>query len=188
VRGEAVVSGYGLEGGAIYALGAPLRDAIERDGKAVLKLDLAPDLGGDTLAARLARPRGGQSTSTFLRKAAGLTPVVIGLLREAFGGALPDDLAAAIKAAPVTLTAPRGLERAISTAGGVAWSAVDEHLMLKAIPNVFVAGEMLDWEAPTGGYLLQACFASGVAAAEGCADRARSRLSANPRGSISPGP
>ena len=121
VRGEAVVSAYGLEGGAIYAMGAALRDAIERDGRAVLTLDLAPDASAEKLAARLARPRGGQSMSTFLRKASGLTPVAIGLLREAFGGALPDDLPAAIKAAPITLRAPRGLERAISTAGGVAW-------------------------------------------------------------------
>jgi hypothetical protein len=165
VRGEAMVTGYGIEGGAIYALGAPLRDAIDRDGQAVLTLDLRPDVSEAQLAERLSRPRGGQSTSTFLRKAAGLSPVAISLLREA--GPLPDNLAAAIKALCLTLTAPQGLDRAISTAGGVAWSAVDDKLMLKALPGVFVAGEMLDWEAPTGGYLLQACFATGVATAEG---------------------
>jgi len=165
VRGEAMVTAYGIEGGAIYALGAPLRDAIDRDGQAVLTLDLRPDVSEAQLAERLARPRAGQSTSTFLRKAAGLSPVAISLLREA--GPLPDNLAAAIKALPLTLTAPEGLEHAISTAGGVAWDAVDDKLMLKALPGVFVAGEMLDWEAPTGGYLLQACFATGVAAAKG---------------------
>lgn len=167
VRSEAVVTGYGLEGGGLYALSAPLRDAIERDGRAVLELDLRPDLTEAQLADKLARPRGRQSMATFLRKAAGLTPLAINLVREAHGGAVPQDLAHAVKHLPVTLTGTRGLERAISSAGGIAWSAVDEALMLKALPGVFVAGEMLDWEAPTGGYLLQACFATGVAAAEG---------------------
>jgi uncharacterized flavoprotein (TIGR03862 family) len=167
VRGEAVVAGYGIEGGGIYALSARLRDAIERDGRAVLELDLRPDLSEAQLASRLARPRGGQSASTFLRKAAGLQPVAVNLIREAHGGGLPDNLAPAIKRVPVTLTAPRGLERAISSAGGIAWAEVDDRLMLSRLPGVFVAGEMLDWEAPTGGYLLQACFATGVAAAKG---------------------
>ncbi|MFC3076622.1 NAD(P)/FAD-dependent oxidoreductase [Phenylobacterium terrae] len=167
VRGEATIAGYGLEGGAVYALSAPLRDAIARDGRAVLELDLQPNLTEDQLAAKLARPRGSQSASNFLRKAAGLSPVAVNLVREANGGALPENLAHAIKHAPVVLTAAQGLERAISSAGGIAWSAVDENLMIKALPGVFAAGEMLDWEAPTGGYLLQACFATGVAAAEG---------------------
>jgi predicted flavoprotein YhiN len=151
-----------------------LRDAVERDGRAILELDLRPDVAEDQLARKLARPRGGQSLSNSLRKAAGLPPVAVNLLREADadpGGPpetlAPERLAHAIKHVRIGLTAPTGLERAISSAGGIAWSDVDEDLMLKALPGVFVAGEMLDWEAPTGGYLLQACFATGVAAAKG---------------------
>ena len=172
VRGEAMIAAYGLEGGAIYALSAPLRDAVQRDGRAVLTLDLKPDLALAALTERLARPRGSQSLSNHLRKAAGLAPAAIGLLRET-GEALPTDpaaLAARIKAAPLTLTGVQGLERAISSAGGITWGAVDERLMLGALPGVFAAGEMLDWEAPTGGYLLQACFATGRAAGLGAAD------------------
>ena len=172
VRGEAMIAAYGLEGGAIYALSAPLRDAVQRDGRAVLTLDLKPDLALAALTERLARPRGSQSLSNHLRKAAGLAPAAIGLLRET-GDALPTDpaaLAARIKAAPLTLTGVQGLERAISSAGGITWGAVDERLMLGALPGVFAAGEMLDWEAPTGGYLLQACFATGRAAGLGAAD------------------
>jgi hypothetical protein len=171
VRGEAVVAGYGLEGGGVYALSAALRDAIERDGRAVLELDLRPDLTEGQLADKLSRPRGSQSFSTFLRKAAGLPPVALSLIREANAGAVPDNLAHAIKHVRIVLTGVRGLERAISSAGGIAWAEVDEGLMLKALPGVFVAGEMLDWEAPTGGYLLQACFATGVAAANGVLER-----------------
>jgi predicted flavoprotein YhiN len=147
-----------------------LRDAIERDGRAVLRVDLRPDLGEAALARRLARPQPGQSMASVLRKAAGLPPVAAGLLREAAGLALPREperLAALIKAAPLLLTAPQSLERAISTAGGIALQELDERLMLRARPGVFVAGEMLDWEAPTGGYLLQAVLATGVAAANG---------------------
>jgi hypothetical protein len=175
VRGEAVVTRYGLEGGAVYALAAPLRDAIARDGRAVLELDLRPDVAEERLAARLSRPRGGQSMSNFLRKAAGLSPLAVNLIREAHGGGMPENLAHAIKHLPLALTKPQGLERAISSAGGVAWEAVDGDLMLKALPGVFVAGEMLDWEAPTGGYLLQACFATGVAAAKGVLRRLGAR-------------
>lgn len=167
-RGEAVVTGYGLEGGAVYALAAVLRDAIAAEGRAVLTIDLRPDLAVEDLAGRLARPRRGGSLANVLRKAAGLGPVAANLLREA--GDVPAEpmaLARRIKALPLTLHAPQPLERAISTAGGVALSAVDGDLMLRALPGVFVAGEMLDWEAPTGGYLLQACFATGVAAARG---------------------
>ena len=166
-RGDALAAGYGLEGGAVYALSAALRDAIDAQGSATLEIDLRPDLSLAQLTARLARPRGGQSLSSWLRKAAHLSPVEIGLLREAHGLALPvapDALAAAIKAAPIVLTGTQGLERAISSAGGLSFEALDG-LELKAAPGVFVAGEMLDWEAPTGGYLLQACFATGVAAA-----------------------
>ncbi|MES2724759.1 MAG: TIGR03862 family flavoprotein [Pseudomonadota bacterium] len=150
---------------AIYALSSDLRAAITADGSTSIEIDLRPDLSTEQLAARLDRPRSGQSAATFLRKAANLSPLEINLLREAHGVALPADLAGAIKRAPLRLTGLQGLARAISTAGGVRLDAVDEHLMLKARPDVYVAGEMLDWEAPTGGYLLQACFATGAAAA-----------------------
>jgi uncharacterized flavoprotein (TIGR03862 family) len=166
-RGDALAAGYGLEGGAVYALSAALRDAIQARGSATLQIDLRPDVSLGELTARLSRPRGGQSLSSWLRKAAHLSPVEIGLLREAHGVALPvapEALATAIKAAPIVLTGAQGLERAISSAGGLSFDALDG-LELKAAPGVFVAGEMLDWEAPTGGYLLQACFATGVAAA-----------------------
>ena len=172
VRGEAMVTRYGLEGGAVYALSARLREAIGRDGSAVLAVDLRPDLTVEALAGRLARPRGKDSLSNWLRKAAGLSPVAAGLLRE-IPGEVPagaDKLARRIKEVRLTLTGMQGLERAISSAGGVKLEAVNERLMLKAMPGVFAAGEMLDWEAPTGGYLLQACFASGVVAAEGVLD------------------
>ena len=165
VRGEAVVAAYGIEGGAIYALSSDLRAAITADGSTSIEIDLRPDLSTEQLAARLDRPRSGQSAATFLRKAANLSPLEINLLREAHGVALPADLAGAIKRAPLRLTGLQGIARAISTAGGVRLDAVDQHLMLKARPGVYVAGEMLDWEAPTGGYLLQACFATGAAAA-----------------------
>lgn len=170
VRGEAMVTAYGLEGGAVYALSAPLRDAIEAEGAAVIELDLRPGSSADDLAKRLDRPRAGQSLANHLRKTLHLSPLEAKLLREAHGKDLPADpraLAAAIKAAPLTLTGVRPIARAISTAGGVALDAVDEALMLRARPGVFIAGEMLDWEAPTGGYLLQAAFATGLAAAEG---------------------
>ena len=172
-RGDALAAGYGLEGGAVYALSAALRDAVEARGSATLVVDLRPDLSEAQLTARLSRPRGGQSLSSWLRKAARLSPVEIGLLREAHGVALPvapDALAAAIKAAPIVLTGVQGLERAISSAGGLRFDSLDG-LELRGVPGVFVAGEMLDWEAPTGGYLLQACFATGVAAARAVVDR-----------------
>lgn len=172
VRGEAMIAAYGLEGGAVYALSAGLRNAIEREGQTALAVDLRPDLDVATLAARLARPRGKDSVSNWLRKAGGLSPAAVGLLRE-IPGPIPegaDKLAKRIKAVRLTLTGVQGLERAISSAGGVALDQVTDGLMLKALPGVFVGGEMLDWEAPTGGYLLQASFASGVVAAEGVLD------------------
>ncbi len=168
VRGEAMIAAYGIEGGGIYALSAALREAVERDGSTTLTLDLRPDLSVEALTQRLSKPRGKDSLSNWLRKAARLDATAVALLRE--GGSLPADpteLAARIKGVALTLTGVQGLARAISSAGGVALDAVDERLMLKARPGVFVAGEMLDWEAPTGGYLLQASFASGVVAAEG---------------------
>lgn len=175
VRGEAMIARYGLEGGAVYALSSALRAAIEAGEEAVLEIDLAPDLTRAKLTDRLHRAAPGQSSASLLRKAAGLSPIEANLLREACGLALPREpgaLARAIKAAPIQLTAPRPLARAISTAGGVAWSEVDESLRLRKIPGVQAVGEMLDWEAPTGGYLLQACFATGVRAARALLDRA----------------
>ncbi|HRO34007.1 MAG TPA: TIGR03862 family flavoprotein [Brevundimonas sp.] len=172
VRGEMMLTRYGVEGGAIYALSAGLREALARDGTAMLSVDLRPDLSVEALAARLARPRGKDSVTNWLRKAGGLSPAAVALLRE-IPGEVPlgaDKLARRIKAVRLTLTGIQGLERAISSAGGVARDQVDGRLMLKALPGVFVAGEMLDWEAPTGGYLLQASFASGVVAAGGALD------------------
>ena len=167
-RGEAMIAVYGIEGGGIYALSAGLRDAVGRDGRAELRVDLKPDVPLDRLAERLARPRGKASLSNHLRKAAGLSPVAVGLLHEAGPAPRePEALAARLKALPLILTGVQGLDRAISSAGGIALDAVTETLMLKVRPGVFVAGEMLDWEAPTGGYLLQASFASGRVAADG---------------------
>ncbi len=169
-RGEAMVTSYGLEGGAIYALSGPLRDAISRDGHATLRLDLRPDIKPDVLRERLSRKRGSETLSAFLRKAGGLSPVAVGLLRESAGRDLPDApeaLAKLIKSLPLRLTGTRPLERAISTAGGVRFEALDDALMVTARPGLFLAGEMLDWEAPTGGYLLQGTFATGVTAATG---------------------
>jgi uncharacterized flavoprotein (TIGR03862 family) len=159
-RGEAMIARYGLEGGAVYALSAALRASIEADGRADVHIDLKPDVAVGKLTDRLSKPRGKASLSNHLRKVVGLEPVAVALLYEA--GPLPVSpraLAERIKAMPLTLTGVQGLERAISSAGGVALDGVDERLMLVARPGVFVAGEMLDWEAPTGGYLLQASFA-----------------------------
>lgn len=169
VRGEAVITDAGIEGGAVYALSAPLRDALDRGGEVMLEVDLQPDLDAERLAARLARARTSDSLSTVLRRA-GLPPVAGGLLREATGNLPPTDpaaLAGLLKAVPLRLLAAQPLARAISTAGGIALPEVDDSFMLRARPGTFVAGEMLDWEAPTGGYLLQAAFSTGVAAAQG---------------------
>jgi uncharacterized flavoprotein (TIGR03862 family) len=192
-RGEAVVTAAGLEGGAVYALSGGLRDAVGRDGHAVLHVDLRPDLDAPALAGRLAAPRRAQSLSTFLRKQAALPPAAIALLHEAGlhepeprgagspGAASPGPglmaagltalgpagLAARIKSLPLRVVGVASIERAISSAGGVALHEVDADFMLRRRPGTFVAGEMLDWEAPTGGYLLQAAFSTGHAAAEG---------------------
>ncbi len=170
VRGEAMITERGIEGGAIYALSGPLREAIARDGRADVALDLRPDLTLADCAARLAGPRGGASLSNHLRRRLGLGPVAIALVQEVMHRGAADDVAALVKACPLRLAAPFPLARAISSAGGLAWDGVDARLMLRARPGVFCAGEMLDWEAPTGGYLLQACFATGVAAARGALD------------------
>ena len=174
VRGEAVITADGLEGGATYGVSAPLREAIMACGEAVLSIDLRPDLAEAELAAHIARGRRKESLSTSLRKTAKLSPAAIDLLREAAVhqgirlGELPvAELAHLIQAVPVRLTGIAGIARAISTAGGVSFAEIDGNFMLRKLPGVFIAGERLDWEAPTGGYLLQASFATGFAAAEG---------------------
>ncbi|CCE03181.1 conserved hypothetical protein [Bradyrhizobium sp. STM 3809] len=174
VRGEAVVTREGIEGGAVYALSAELREAIALNGAATLHVALRPDLAAPDLIKKLSAPRGKQSFSNVLRKALQLSPVSIGLLQEAaktqglsLSAFPPDRLAALVNAVPVTLTGTAGLARAISSAGGIVRDELDADFMLKRLPGVFAAGEMLDWEAPTGGYLLQASFATGVAAGKG---------------------
>ncbi len=172
VRGEATISETGLEGGVVYALSAPIRDAIAAHGPLRAHLDLRPDLDIVALSGRLATPRRGQSLSVFLRKQAGLPAEAIVLVQEALhNGADPSDLAGLIKAVPLIFRAPYPITGAISSAGGLSRDAVDAHFMLRDRPGVFAAGEMLDWEAPTGGYLLQACFSTGVAAARGALER-----------------
>ncbi len=154
LRGEFVVSSRGLEGSAIYAVSRPVREGAQ------LTLDLCPDLSEAEVRLRLAKPRGKASLANHLRKSLRLDPVRIALLNE-FARPLPDDLAGVLKALPVRHAGLRPMDEAISTAGGVRFDALDEGLMLTALPGVFVAGEMLDWEAPTGGYLLTACLATG---------------------------
>ncbi len=157
VRGELMISQEGIEGGAIYALSKGLR---EKPGHPLV-IDFRPDLTEDVLAQRLAKPRGKDSLSNYLRKVAGLSPVAINLLRET--GTAPD--ARGIKAMELKLERPAGITRAISSAGGVAREEVDEGFQLRKVPLAYCVGEMLDWEAPTGGYLLQACFSTAVMAA-----------------------
>jgi uncharacterized flavoprotein (TIGR03862 family) len=166
VRGEAMITDYGIEGSAIYALSAQLRDAIAAKGRAELKIDLRPNSSLAQLTQKLDKPRAKQSMANALRKSIHLSPMEINLLREVGvdAAAAPEALAQTIKAAPLHLTGTQEITRAISSAGGVAFSSLDETFMLRAAPGCFVAGEMLDWEAPTGGYLLQACFSTGFAA------------------------
>ena len=167
-RGEAVVTRAGLEGGAVYALSAPIRAALDADGRATLRLDLLPDVDVARLAARTDGARQGRSLSNFLRQAARLAPLGVGLVQEALhAGASPQRLSALIKNIPLPVNGMQPIGRAISSAGGIALGELDENLMLRRIPGVFAAGEMLDWEAPTGGYLLQGCFSTGVLAARG---------------------
>jgi uncharacterized flavoprotein (TIGR03862 family) len=167
VRGEAMITKTGIEGGALYALSADLREGIAAQGAATPTIDLRPDVTHADLAAKLARPRASDSLSNFLRKTISLAPVGINLLRETHGTLAADvpTLARQIKSAPLKLTGTQPIDRAISTAGGIKLDALDEDLMLRAMPNVYAVGEMLDWEAPTGGYLLQATFATGAQAA-----------------------
>ena len=169
-QGEFVITGNGVEGGLIYALSAPLRDTIEQTGSATLRLDLLPGHDLSRVVAEVAHPRGSRSFSSHLQSRLGLKGVKTTLLHECVSRedfADPHKLAAAIKALPLKLIAPRPLDEAISSAGGVMFEALDERLMIRNLPGLFAAGEMLDWEAPTGGYLLTACFASGHAAGNG---------------------
>lgn len=169
-QGEFVITATGIEGSLVYAHAASLRDEIERDGKATLTLDLAPGRDRVRLARDLERQNGKLSLANRLRRGAGLDAVKSALLREICPDAsrlTPGELAARIKALPLQLDRPRPLAEAISTAGGIPWAEIDENYMLKTVPGLFVAGEMIDWEAPTGGYLLTACLATGDAAALG---------------------
>lgn len=172
-QGEFNITANGIEGGLIYAVSAPLRDQLAAGEAGTLSLDLAPGRDLARLSADLAKPRGRDSLANHLRRRAGIEGVKAALLRECCTPETlnhPATLAAAIKALPLQVAAPRPLDEAISSAGGVAFDALTEHLMLSALPGCFVAGEMLDWEAPTGGYLLTACFASGRCAALGVAE------------------
>jgi hypothetical protein len=173
-RGEAIITRTGIEGGAVYALSAELRQAVEKSGTATLHVALRPDLGPDDLIARLSAPRGKQSLANFLRKAAQLSPVAISLLQEAaiassksLSSFAPPDVAQLINAMPIKLDGTGPIARAISTAGGLRFDELDADYMIRRLPGTFAAGEMLDWEAPTGGYLLQASFATGAAAGRG---------------------
>jgi len=174
VRGEAVITTGGIEGGAIYALSADLREAILGSGSATLHIALRPDLQAAALSARLSAPRGKQTFSNWLRKATQLSPVALGLLQEtakASGISLSslsaETLAERINDVRLPLTGVAPIARAISSAGGIALDELEADFMIRRLPGVFAAGEMLDWEAPTGGYLLQACFATGAAAGRG---------------------
>ena len=169
-QGEFIVTKEGVEGGLIYSASAFIRDEIYANGTATVLLDLKPDRTLDWLTEKLSRPRGSRSLASYLEKTLGIKGVNAGLLREFVSKEDFTDakrLAEFIKALPVPFAAPRPLDEAISTAGGVTFEALDENLMLKNLPGIFCAGEMLDWEAPTGGYLLTACFSSGVAAGNG---------------------
>lgn len=169
-KGEFVITACGIEGSLVYALSAEIRQAIEQSSKATVELDLLPDHSLDKVIRALSKPRGSQSMAKHLKRQLGLEGVKTGLLRELTSVETfqnPEALAAAIKALPITLLRPRPLDEAISSAGGVPFEALDDGLMLRQLPGVFCAGEMLDWEAPTGGYLLTGCFASGQVAAAG---------------------
>ena len=176
--GECVITATGIEGSLIYALSAPIREAINAHGAATVHIDLLPGRPVDKLQAALSKPRGSRSMAKHLHSQVGIDGVKAALLRELTDAATfadPALLARAIKALPLTLVKTRPLDEAISSAGGVTFEAMDERLMLKALPGVFCAGEMLDWEAPTGGYLLTACFASGRAAGIGMLDWLKQR-------------
>lgn len=177
-QGECVITTHGIEGGLIYALSAPLRDEIERSGSATLLLDLLPDWSDERVLNEVSHPRGSRSLSSHLQSRLGLKGVKANLLREALSAEQMNDatlLAHTIKQLPIHLAATRPIAEAISSAGGVTFESLDAKLMLKKSPGLFCAGEMMDWEAPTGGYLLTACFASGRVAGSGALDWLRSQ-------------
>ena len=169
-KGEFVATATGVEGSLIYAVSGLLRDEIARHGEATFELDLLPDRSAERVLADVAHPRGSRSLSSHLKSRLGLDGIRMAIVNERLDKATLHDpvrLAAALKAVPITLVATRPIDEAISSAGGVRWGGLDDGLMVKGRPGLFIAGEMLDWEAPTGGYLLTACLASGVAAAQG---------------------
>ena len=178
VRGEAMITEDGLEGGPVYAHSAAIRDSIDRNRFCSISIDLYPDLSSARLVERLGKRRAKDSLSATLRRV-GLQPVATALLREVTGNQVPREperLAALIKSLPIVVRETTPIDRAISTAGGVSFSELDTSMMIRRLPGTFVAGEMIEWEAPTGGYLLQASFSTGVAAARG----ALQWLSSNP--------
>jgi len=177
-QGELMITADGIEGGLIYALSAGLRDKIAASGAVQVYLDLLPDKDSKQVMNEITHPRGSRSMSSHLQSRLGIKGVKAGLLRDLLTAQVYADprlLSAAVKSLPLTLSAPRPLDEAISSAGGVTFESMDEHLMIRGLPGVFCAGEMLDWEAPTGGYLLTACFASGKAAGHGALDWLKSR-------------
>lgn len=177
-QGELMITQHGIEGGLIYAVSAGIRDRITVDGSAIVYLDLLPDRDIQQVTHDIAHPRGSKSMSSHLQSRLGIKGVKAGLLRELTSRqdyAEPQRLATVIKQLPLQLLSPRPLDEAISSAGGVKFEALNDKLMLTSLPGVFCAGEMLDWEAPTGGYLLTACFATGKAAALGALDWLQSK-------------
>jgi uncharacterized flavoprotein (TIGR03862 family) len=186
VRGEIMLTQTGIEGGPVYALSAALREEIHAHGSAVLFVALRPDMSTSELTARLNAPRGKSSLATHLRKKLNLTPAGIGLMQEAaltFDHSLMlmpmDELAVNVNSVPVRLTSVAPVARAISTAGGISFDELDADFMIRRLPGVFAAGEMLDWEAPTGGYLLQASFATGAAAGRGALQWLEKRMASS---------
>lgn len=177
-RGEVMITGYGIEGGPVYALSAAIRDSLASHSPVEVTLDLKPDMSVDALTQRLAARRHGQSLSQFLKKELSLADATYSLLRETAASipGEPHEIAGLLKALPIRIYRPRPIKQAISSAGGLDFAAMTDELMLRARPGVFACGEMLDWEAPTGGYLLQGCFATAVIAADGV----RSWLNGNP--------
>jgi uncharacterized flavoprotein (TIGR03862 family) len=179
IKGSFVITKEGVEGGIIYMLSANLRDAIESGGATIVKVDLTPDISQAELATALSRDRGSKSMSNHIRRTTGLTGVKAQLLRECLPQEIfsdPAALATAIKSLPLTLERPRPLAEAISSAGGVCFDMLDDSLMLKSLENTYCSGEMLDWEAPTGGYLITACMATGAWAGNAIAKRSFKRL------------
>ena len=176
-KGEFVATATGVEGSLIYAASSQLRDEIERSGQATFELDLLPDRSAEQVLVQVAHPRGSRSVSSHLKSRLGLEGIKMAIVNELVDKAAlhdPARLAVLLKALPIRLARPRPIDEAISSAGGVAWSALDDSLMVRARPGLFCAGEMLDWEAPTGGYLLTACLATGVRAGEGAVTHLRS--------------